>query len=107
MCGILAIISALGISPGDLRKKAVALAARYGSCLPNFFPSVLLLRLRHRGPDWGGIYQDDHTVLAHERLAIVDIESGAQPLLNEDETVALTVNGEIYNRTHRLSCKGI
>ena len=53
--------------------------------------------LRHRGPDWSGIYADDHAVLAHERLAIVDIEHGAQPLLSEDGSLVLAVNGEIYN----------
>ncbi|MBV7316589.1 asparagine synthase B [Shewanella sp. NIFS-20-20] len=54
-------------------------------------------RLRHRGPDWSGIYQDDHAILAHERLAIVDIEHGAQPLYSADNSLVLAVNGEIYN----------
>lgn len=53
--------------------------------------------LRHRGPDWSGIYSSDKAILAHERLAIVDIEHGAQPLLSDDETLILAVNGEIYN----------
>ena len=53
--------------------------------------------MRHRGPDWSGIYADDYAVLAHERLAIVDVDHGAQPLLSEDESVVLAVNGEIYN----------
>lgn len=53
--------------------------------------------LRHRGPDWSGIYSCDKAVLAHERLAIVDIDNGAQPLLSTDETIILAVNGEIYN----------
>ncbi|QYK00184.1 asparagine synthase B [Shewanella psychrotolerans] len=53
--------------------------------------------LRHRGPDWSGIYSSDKAILAHERLAIVDIEHGAQPLLSTDETLILAVNGEIYN----------
>ncbi|MCE9679504.1 asparagine synthase B [Shewanella sp. AS1] len=53
--------------------------------------------LRHRGPDWSGIYSGDKAILAHERLAIVDIEHGAQPLLTEDESLILAVNGEIYN----------
>ena len=53
--------------------------------------------MRHRGPDWSGIYADDHAILVHERLAIVDIEHGAQPLLSEDESMVLAVNGEIYN----------
>lgn len=53
--------------------------------------------LRHRGPDWSGIYSSDKAILAHERLAIVDIEHGAQPLLSADESLILAVNGEIYN----------
>ena len=53
--------------------------------------------LRHRGPDWSGIYTSDNAVLVHERLAIVDTEHGAQPLYNEDKTHVLAVNGEIYN----------
>lgn len=53
--------------------------------------------LRHRGPDWSGIYSCDNAILAHERLAIVDIEHGAQPLVSQDETIVLAVNGEIYN----------
>ncbi|MCL1039750.1 asparagine synthase B [Shewanella corallii] len=53
--------------------------------------------MRHRGPDWSGIYADDYAVLAHERLAIVDVDHGAQPLLSEDESLVLAVNGEIYN----------
>ncbi len=53
--------------------------------------------LRHRGPDWSGIYASDKAILAHERLAIVDIEHGAQPLLTEDGSLILAVNGEIYN----------
>jgi asparagine synthase (glutamine-hydrolysing) len=53
--------------------------------------------LRHRGPDWSGIYTSDKAVLAHERLAIVDVNTGAQPLLSESGRQALAVNGEIYN----------
>ncbi|QOL24575.1 asparagine synthase B [Thalassotalea sp. LPB0316] len=53
--------------------------------------------LRHRGPDWSGIYHNDHAILVHERLAIVDTENGAQPLYNADKTHVLAVNGEIYN----------
>ncbi|MFT5815319.1 MAG: asparagine synthase (glutamine-hydrolyzing), partial [Psychroserpens sp.] len=53
--------------------------------------------LRHRGPDWSGIYNNDHAILVHERLSIVDTENGAQPLYNTDKTKALAVNGEIYN----------
>ncbi len=53
--------------------------------------------LRHRGPDWSGSYTHPHAVLAHERLAIVDVNTGAQPLLSPDGNCALAVNGEIYN----------
>jgi len=53
--------------------------------------------LRHRGPDWSGIYSCDNAILVHERLSIVDTEHGAQPLYNEDKTHILAVNGEIYN----------
>jgi asparagine synthase (glutamine-hydrolysing) len=53
--------------------------------------------LRHRGPDWSGIYTADKAVLAHERLAIVDVNTGAQPILSENGKQALAVNGEIYN----------
>ena len=53
--------------------------------------------LRHRGPDWSGIYNNDHAILVHERLSIVDTEHGAQPLYNQDKTHVLAVNGEIYN----------
>ncbi len=53
--------------------------------------------LRHRGPDWSGIYNNDNAILVHERLSIVDTEHGAQPLYNEDKTNVLAVNGEIYN----------
>jgi asparagine synthase (glutamine-hydrolysing) len=83
MCGILAI---LGIEPSrsnpeELRRQALNMAQK----------------LRHRGPDWSGIYSDDHAILAHERLSIVDVEHGAQPLLDTVNGNALTVNGEIYN----------
>ena len=86
MCGILAILLS-GLSEEELRARALKLSKK----------------LRHRGPDWSGIhaqhYQKKNTnvVLAHERLAIVDILSGEQPLLNKSGTVALCVNGEIYN----------
>jgi asparagine synthase (glutamine-hydrolysing) len=53
--------------------------------------------LRHRGPDWSGIYAAGNAVLAHERLAIVDVNTGAQPILSESGRQALAVNGEIYN----------
>ncbi len=53
--------------------------------------------IRHRGPDWSGIYDSDHAILAHERLAIVDPTSGKQPLYNSDGSLILAANGEIYN----------
>ncbi len=52
---------------------------------------------RHRGPDWTGIYTGKTAILAHERLAIVGVDSGAQPLLSPDRRLAVSVNGEIYN----------
>ena len=54
-------------------------------------------RVRHRGPDWSGIYSDSTAILAHERLAIVDPISGKQPLINKKGNLILSVNGEIYN----------
>ena len=52
---------------------------------------------RHRGPDWSGVYVAPHALLVHERLAIVDVDHGAQPLRSADGRLALAVNGEIYN----------
>ncbi len=66
-------------------------------------------RLRHRGPDWNGIYIDEKRILCHERLGIVDPVSGAQPLYNDDKSILLTVNGEIYNHKalrQGASCQG-
>ena len=62
-------------------------------------PQVLEMakKIRHRGPDWSGIYSDDKVIMAHERLAIVDPASGKQPLLSEDKKLILAANGEIYN----------
>ena len=54
-------------------------------------------KLRHRGPDWNGIFSDDNAILAHERLAIVDPKSGKQPLYGVDGRYVLAANGEIYN----------
>ncbi|KAJ7097983.1 asparagine synthase-domain-containing protein [Mycena belliarum] len=54
-------------------------------------------RLRHRGPDWSGCFVGNNGILVHERLAIVGVDTGAQPLVSEDGKVILTVNGEIYN----------
>ncbi|XXG44494.1 hypothetical protein AAC387_Pa01g4283 [Persea americana] len=80
MCGILAV---LGCSDESQSKRVRVLE--------------LSRRLKHRGPDWSGIYQHEDFYLAHQRLAIIDPASGDQPLFNEDSTVAVTVNGEIYN----------
>lgn len=54
-------------------------------------------KIRHRGPDWSGIYSDEKTIMAHERLAIVDPASGQQPLFSHDRRFVLAANGEIYN----------
>jgi len=62
-------------------------------------PQVLKMskKIRHRGPDWSGIFACDKSILAHERLSIVDPESGGQPLYSKDGKLVLAVNGEIYN----------
>ena len=88
MCSILGLFD---IPPGRADLRGVALQAS---------------RLqRHRGPDWSGIHVSKSAILAHERLAIVDINSGAQPLYSPDGQVALGVNGEIYNhRELRETC---
>jgi asparagine synthase (glutamine-hydrolysing) len=80
MCGIACILDIRSDPPG-LRERAVAMARQ----------------LRHRGPDWSGVYADDTAVLAHERLSIVDVEHGAQPLTDATGQLVLAVNGEIYN----------
>lgn len=80
MCSILGLFDVV-TDPAAARRLALSLSARQ----------------RHRGPDWSGVWADDRAVLAHERLAIVDPESGAQPLLSADGLLALAVNGEIYN----------
>eukprot|EP00026_Physarum_polycephalum_P004358 Phypoly_transcript_04376.p1 GENE.Phypoly_transcript_04376~~Phypoly_transcript_04376.p1 ORF type:complete len:580 (+),score=132.85 Phypoly_transcript_04376:101-1741(+) len=69
------------MSPEDMRRLALLASAK----------------LRHRGPDWSGVFQHGNNILCHERLAIVGLDNGAQPLLNEKKTLALSVNGEIYN----------
>lgn len=62
-------------------------------------PTVLSMskKVRHRGPDWSGIYCGQNSLLAHERLAIVDPKSGQQPIFDKDQTIVLSMNGEIYN----------
>ncbi|KAF2433335.1 asparagine synthetase [Tothia fuscella] len=74
-------------------------------CHPNvqkFKPQALKLgkAVRHRGPDWSGNVIANNTILVHERLSIVGVDTGAQPLVNDEGTIALAVNGEIYN--HRV-----
>ena len=53
--------------------------------------------IRHRGPDWSGIFSNNKAIMAHERLAIVDPTSGKQPLFSSDGNLVLAANGEIYN----------
>ncbi|KAL3450740.1 hypothetical protein BJX65DRAFT_270042 [Aspergillus insuetus] len=67
-----------------------------------FKPTALRMAkaVRHRGPDWSGSFIAEKTVLCHERLCIVGVDSGAQPLINDNGSLALAVNGEIYN--HRI-----
>ena len=62
-------------------------------------PQVLEMSktLRHRGPDWSGIYSSENTIMVHERLAIVDPTSGKQPLISPSGNLILAANGEIYN----------
>ena len=62
-------------------------------------PQVLEMskKIRHRGPDWSGVFQNDKVLFSHERLAIVDPTSGKQPLFSKDGNIVLAVNGEIYN----------
>jgi len=80
MCSIFGVLD-LKTDSSELRKKALELSRL----------------MRHRGPDWSGIYADDQAILAHERLSIVDVNNGAQPLYNAAHTHVLAVNGEIYN----------
>ena len=80
MCGIVSIFNIRQQSP-ELRQKALKMSQK----------------IRHRGPDWSGIYCGRTAILAHERLSIVDPESGRQPLFSTDRKQILAVNGEIYN----------
>jgi asparagine synthase (glutamine-hydrolysing) len=57
-------------------------------------------KIRHRGPDWSGIYNSENAILAHERLGIVDPTSGKQPIYSDDKKVILAANGEIYNHNY-------
>ena len=80
MCGIVAILN-VKEQTQQLRQKALGMSQK----------------IRHRGPDWSGIYCGKSAILAHERLSIVDPESGGQPLYSPDRQQILAVNGEIYN----------
>ena len=80
MCGIVAIFNVKEQTP-KLRTKALGMSKK----------------IRHRGPDWSGIHCSGSAILAHERLSIVDPESGGQPLFSPDGKQVLAVNGEIYN----------
>lgn len=80
MCGIVGVFE-LKKEPESLRSQVLKMAKK----------------IRHRGPDWSGIYCGSKAILAHERLSIVDPESGGQPLKSKDGKLILSVNGEIYN----------
>ncbi len=80
MCGIFGILD-IKTDVSELRTQALDLSKL----------------LRHRGPDWSGIWNNDNTILCHERLAIVDVDTGAQPLISQNDKHILAVNGEIYN----------
>ena len=80
MCGIVGIFN-IKEQRKELRQKALKMAQK----------------IRHRGPDWSGIYVGSKAILAHERLSIVDPQSGGQPLYSADKKQVLAVNGEIYN----------
>ena len=80
MCGIVSIFNIQEQTP-ELRQKALRMSQK----------------IRHRGPDWSGIYTSGSAILCHERLSIVDPESGKQPLFSPDKKQVLAVNGEIYN----------
>ncbi len=80
MCGIVAIFN-MKEQTQELRQKALRMSQK----------------IRHRGPDWSGIWCGGSAILAHERLSIVDPESGGQPLFSPDGKQVLAVNGEIYN----------
>ena len=80
MCGIVSILN-VKEQTQELRQKALRMSQK----------------IRHRGPDWSGIYCGGSAILAHERLSIVDPESGGQPLYSPDRKQVLAVNGEIYN----------
>ena len=88
MCSILGILTSDGDDARSLRTRALEMSRKQ----------------RHRGPDWSGVWASERVMLVHERLAIVDVEHGAQPLVSPDGRCVLTVNGEIYN--HRALREG-
>lgn len=81
MCGIFGVLGNTKDEMCEFRKKAISLAKR----------------IRHRGPDWTGVESIGTNVLCHERLAIVGVDSGSQPLSSDG--LILSVNGEIYNHS--------
>lgn len=80
MCGIIGVFELKG-NNDVLRSKVLEMSKK----------------IRHRGPDWSGVYSSDKVIFSHERLAIVDPQSGGQPLYSKDKKLILAVNGEIYN----------
>ena len=80
MCGIVGVFD-LKVDAGSLRPRLLGMSKK----------------IRHRGPDWSGIWCGERAILAHERLSIVDPQSGGQPLFSPDGKLVLAVNGEIYN----------
>ena len=76
MCGIIAIYNNQIKFDKDMRAKSLSMSKK----------------VRHRGPDWSGIYTSDNAILAHERLSIVDIKSGKQPLFSSDKKIGLNFN---------------
>jgi asparagine synthase (glutamine-hydrolysing) len=80
MCGVVGVFD-LKIRAEELRQQVLGMSGK----------------LRHRGPDWSGIYCGEKAIIAHERLSIVDVQSGGQPLYSRNRKLILGVNGEIYN----------
>lgn len=81
MCGIVGFTTAAGHDPAAAKRTAQAMADL----------------IRHRGPDGEGYYADAYAALGHRRLSIIDLAGGGQPMFNEDGTLVVVFNGEIYN----------
>src|SRR5262249_1385925 len=81
MCGIAGVVSLAAAAPPPSLEQLRAMASA----------------LRHRGPDEFGLYRDARAGLAHARLSIIDLSTGQQPLANEDDTLWVVFNGEIFN----------